>query len=102
MKKSDVVMATMGDCPFVIGEKVFIRTITYHLTGRIIAIKDIGGASFLVLDEAAWVAFSARFTQTITNGDLDEVEPVPGIVRVSVGAIVDVFCWEHPLPRVQK
>jgi hypothetical protein len=102
MNKSDVVRAAMGDSPFVIGEKVFIRTITYHMTGRIIDIKSVGQHQFLVLDDAAWIASSARFSQTIKKGDLDEVEPTPGIVRISVGAIVDVFCWEHPLPKVQK
>ena len=83
---------------FVIGEQVFIRTVTYHTIGRIVGIKG----DFLVLDEATWVAESGRFTQTIEEGALNEIEPVPGLVRVNVHSIVDVFVWAHALPRQQK
>ena len=87
-----------GDEPFVIGESVFIRTVTYHLTGQIVAIKGI----FLVLDKAAWIANDGRFMQSINDGNLQEVEPVNGLVRVNISSIVDVFQWMHELPREQK
>ena len=83
---------------FTIGEKVFVRTVTYHLTGEIMDIR--GG--FLFLKDAAWIADSGRFTNAINNGDLNEVEPTQGLIRVNIGAIVDVYEWNHPLPRVQK
>ena len=91
-----------ADNAFIIGEAVYIQTVTYHLTGRIIGIKQQGDVTFLLLDEAAWQAISARWTQTIDEGQLDECEPVSGIVRVSINAIVLVYEWRHPLPRQQK
>jgi hypothetical protein len=104
MKRSDVAAILMEDqeSPFVIGEKVFIRTVTFHQTGRIVAIKSIGSHYFLVLEDAAWVASSGRFTAALETGVLDEVEPVQGLVRVSVGTIVDICPWNHPLPREVK
>ena len=87
------------DAPaFSIGENVFIRTVTHHLTGRIGAITG----QFLVLEHAAWIADDGRFGQAIEDGVLNEVEPVTGRVRVNIGSIIDVYEWRHPLPREQK
>lgn len=80
-----------------IGQKLFIRTVTYHLTGRVTA----AWGNFLTLEDAAWVADSGRFMQAIKDGKLSEVEPV-GAACVSLGAIVDFFPWNHPLPQEQK
>ena len=84
--------------PYRIGDKVFIRTVTYHYTGRIAAIY----AGEIVLDDAAWIADSGRFGTALATGELSEVEPYPGSVTLSRGAIVDVSPWAHPLPRVAK
>ncbi len=83
---------------FVIGESVLIRTLTYHSTGRVVAVCG----DFVVLEDAAWIADTGRFTQAINDGALSEVEPVNGPVRVKLSNIVDVFHWAHPLPREQK
>ena len=83
---------------FNIGEKVFIRTVTYHCTGEIVAIED----GFLTLKDAAWIADSGRFMQAIETGNLSEVEPVTCLVRVNIASIVDVYEWRHNLPREQK
>jgi len=80
-----------------IGKKLFIRTVTYHLTGRVD--KIVGG--FLVLSSAAWVADSGRFQQAIKDGVLDEVEPV-GQAFVNLSSVTDMFPWNHPLPTKQK
>jgi hypothetical protein len=56
----------------------------------------------MVFEDAAWIPSDGRFTQCINEGKLDEIEPVNGIVRLNMSSIVDVFCWEHPLPRTQK
>ena len=87
-----------ADSAFVIGEKVFIRTVTYHLTGRIV--KIVG--KFLTLADAAWIADDGRFMDCIQNGKLNEVEPVKCEVRVNLGSIIDVYEWAHDLPRCQK
>ena len=83
---------------FIPGECVFIRTVTYHLTGRVR--RQIG--SFVELEEAAWIADSGRFSDAISKGTLSEVEPVPGIVRVNIAAVTDIFQWTNPLPRARQ
>lgn len=84
--------------PFEVGEKYFIRTVTYHLTGQVKAIVG----NFLVLTDAAWIADSGRFMAAIESGTLDEVEPVTCEVFVNTDSICDAFAWRHDLPRVQK
>ena len=80
-----------------IGEKFFIRTVTYHCTGRV---KSIVGNMF-ELETGAWIADSGRFMDAIKEGNLEEVEPV-GQMWVSIGSIVDMFPWRHDLPTEQK
>jgi hypothetical protein len=80
-----------------IGNKVFIRTVTYHLTGKI---EKIVG-NFFYLSDASWIADSGRFMDAIKNGKLNEVEPV-GEVLVNINSITDLFPWKHILPTTQK
>ena len=80
-----------------VGKKLYIRTVTYHLVGKIE--KLVG--NFMVLKEASWVADSGRFMQAIKDGTLDEVEPV-GDAFVNMNAITDAFPWTHKLPKEQK
>lgn len=83
--------------PFVPGNRVFIRTVTYHSTGEVVGVVD----GFVLLKDAAWVADSGRFSETIKTGALNEVEPVEEMY-VALGSVVDVFPWEHELPRTRK
>lgn len=85
------------DLPFEIGKSYFIRTVTYHLTGRV---KEIKG-DFLVLEDAAWIAESDRFADAIKEGKLKEVEPVEEVI-VNLNSITDAFPWKHSLPRTQR
>jgi len=80
-----------------IGEAVFIRTVTMYHTGKVVAVSD----TFVTLSDAAWVADTGRFSDALKTGKLSEVEPVEGLVRVSLGAVVDIFEWNHDLPREQ-
>ncbi len=80
-----------------IGNKLFIRTVTYHLVGEVV---DVRG-SVLKLKNASWVADSGRFYQAITKGTLSEVEPV-GEVFINAKSITDAFPWNHDLPTNQK
>jgi hypothetical protein len=89
---------TRSDYPFVVGESYFIRTVTYHMTGRV---KQIVG-HFLVLEDAAWIAEGERFMQAINEGKLNEVEPVKTKVLLNIETITDAFPWIHHLPRDQK
>lgn len=79
------------------GKKLFIRTVTYHLVGRVK--RRIG--KFWQLENASWVADSGRFMQTIKIGTLNEVEPV-GDAFVNIDSITDMFPWNHDLPKEQK
>jgi len=83
---------------FKVGNAYYIRTVTYHLTGRVTAIID----GFLVLEDAAWVAESGRYFDALKTGKLSEVEPVPDGTLVSIGAVTDASPWNHPLPKVQQ
>lgn len=80
-----------------IGKKLFVRTVTYHLTGKVV--RRIG--NFIELEKAAWIADSGRFMQAIKDGELNEVEPV-GQAWVNLDSITDMFPWKHTLPTKQK
>jgi hypothetical protein len=86
------------ETPFLIGKSYFVRTVTYHLVGRL---KNIKG-KFLVFKEGAWVADSGRFADAINKGELSEVEPLSDDFFVNVDTITDAFIWIHKLPRKQK
>jgi hypothetical protein len=81
-----------------VGLSYFVRTVTNFFTGRLIAVT----AQELVLEEAAWIAWTKRWADTLRTGELDEVEPYPNQVIVGRGAIVDACEWIHPLPRKQQ
>ena len=83
--------------PFGIGKKYYIRTVTYHCTGKV---KRIRGG-FLVLTDGAWIADSGRFREAIVDGVLNEVEPVDVDMYVNIASITDAFDWKHKLPREQ-
>lgn len=96
--KKEVLSYKGLDLPFKVGEKYFIRTVTYFATGRIKAV--VGG--FLVLEDAAWIADTGRFREAIMKGILNEVEPVEVEMYVNTSSITDAFLWVHDLPREQK
>ena len=79
------------------GKCYFIRTVTYHLIGKVEEEKK----GFLRLSGASWIADSGRFMQAIKDGTLSEVEPV-GEALVNLGSVVDAFPWKHALPASQK
>ena len=87
-------------CPYVIGENYFIRTVTYHYTGRLIAVHD----QELVLADAAWIADDGRFADALAKGDFNEIEPYPSEdpVVIGRGSVIDAQVFRHKLPRVQK
>jgi hypothetical protein len=78
-----------------VGKKLFIRTVTYHIVGKVE--KIIG--NILQLSKASWVADSGRFSEAIKNGfgSSAEIEPV-GEWFVNLQASVDFGEWKHDLP----
>ena len=80
-----------------IGKCWFIRTVTYHWVGKVV--KIVG--NHFQLENASWVADSGRFMNAITQGNLNEVEPV-GNAFVLISSMVDIIPWTHKLPTEQK
>ena len=80
-----------------VGKKVFIRTVTHYLVGKVDGVMG----NMFELSDASWVADSGRFSSAIKDGTLDEVEPV-GQVWVNVDTMVDLYIWRHNLPTDQK
>lgn len=86
--------------PYKIGKNYFIRTVTHHLTGRLIKVTP----KELVLEEAAWIADDGRFHDALKTGNLNEVEPFPKDEEVIIGrgSLIDAVIWKHKLPGEQK
>lgn len=87
----------MTEMPFEIGKSYFVRTVIYHLLGRLVAVKG----NFLVFEDGAWIADSGRFNEMLKTGEADEVEPVEDII-INTASIVDAFIWKHKLLREVK
>ena len=83
----------------IIGKKFFIRTVTYHLVGKVE--KIIG--HFLVLSKSSWIADSGRFSDMLKDGfsDTAEIEPT-GTAFVNINSITDMFEWKKELPTKQQ
>jgi len=91
---------TGGNPPsfFQVGKSYLIRTVTHYYTGSVFMVTD----AEVILTDAAWIADTGRFSDSLANGSLSEVEPYKNPVMLSRGAIVDATEWNHPLPRSQK
>lgn len=85
--------------PYQIGKNYFIQTVTHYYTGRLLEVlKDE-----LVLEDAAWIADTGRFSDFIKDGKFNEVEPYPtGNLIIGRGSLVQAFEWSHKLPKEQK
>lgn len=88
------------DSPYEIGECYFVRTVTYHSVGRLV---DIRG-DVLVFEKASMIADSKRFWNFLTNwrDKEPEIEPIPGLHFVHMGAITDATEWTQDLPEKQQ
>ena len=89
---------TADSGPWKIGEKYLIRTVTNYLTGRLVWV----GEQELVMEDAAWIADTGRFSDAINKGTLGEVEPIGTPVIVGRGSIVDAEQWSFDLPKERK
>jgi len=74
--------------PFEIGAVYLIRTVTMIDTGRVVAAND----KWIVLEEAAWIADTGRFSDALASCVFHEVEPFPdGRVIIGAGSIIDAL-----------
>jgi hypothetical protein len=81
-----------------VGTKVFIRTVTFYYTGKITSITETD----IILEDAAWIADTGRWSKALTEGVLSEVEPFSAPVVIMRDKISDVTEWSHALPRTVK
>lgn len=87
------------DHPYEIGENYFIRTVTFHYTGKLVKVYK----NELVLEGVAWIADDGRFKEAVESGKFNEIEPYPDKpVIIPRGCIVDATPVTFPLPRTQK
>jgi hypothetical protein len=74
------------DSHWEIGQPYLIRTVTMIDTGRLVAVTD----KEIILEDAAWIADTGRFSDAVAKAEFDEVEPFPGgKVIIGRGAIID-------------
>ncbi|MHC4777377.1 MAG: hypothetical protein ACYTFG_02240 [Planctomycetota bacterium] len=88
--------------PVKVGDTIFVRCVTYHHVGKVKAITGPGG--YIILEPAAWVAYSGQFSKCLANGfnsEEAEVEPMPHGAFVAMQAIVDMAPWVHEIPALQ-
>lgn len=77
-----------------VGESLFIRTLSFHYVGKCFADTE----EYIALESSSWVADSGRFNNALTTGELSEVEPIPGKALIRKQNIVDILEWSHELP----
>jgi len=86
------------DSPYEIGKNYFIRTATMNQIGRLVAVTP----NELVLEDAAWIADTGRFTQALMTCAFSEVEMFPkGITIIGRAMVIDA-CQIEKLPTAQK
>lgn len=74
--------------PFEIGAVYLIRTVTMIDTGRVVAASK----QWIVLEDAAWIADTGRFSDALKSCQFNEVEPFPdGRVILNATAIIDAM-----------
>ena len=81
-----------------IGKIYLIRTVTMIDTGRVVAVTE----HEIVLEDAAWIADTGRFSMAVKKAEFGEVEPFPdGRVIIGRGSIIDAV-QITVAPRSQK
>ena len=98
VKKLAALFNSINDSPFEIGAVYLIRTVTMFDTGRVLRVTP----TEIVLEDAAWIADTGRFSEALKKLDFNEIEPFPdGEVIIGRGAIVDA-CKIKEVQRSKK
>jgi hypothetical protein len=91
--------STSKSHPYKIGGNYLFRTVTMIQTGRLVEVGD----QELVLEDAAWIADTGRFSESLIKCEFNEVEPFPeGQVIIGRGSIIDAVLLKGNLPRSLK
>jgi hypothetical protein len=93
-------LPTNATAPYEVGKPYFIRTVTHHYTGLLIAVHP----GELVLEKCCWIADDGRFSDALKTGKFNEIEPFPSDANVIIGrgSIVDAVILNAELPASQK
>ena len=84
--------------PWEIGKNYLIRTVTMIDTGKLVSV----GQTELVLESAAWVADTGRFSGALQSCNFNEVEPFPEVkLIIGRGSVIDAIQIPK-LPKEQK
>jgi hypothetical protein len=86
--------------PYHIGENYFLRTVTHHYTGKLVAVYP----QELLFEVVAWIADDGRFADALKTGVFNEIEPFPKGKQVIIGrgSLIDGSTLDFPLPTMQK
>ena len=69
-----------------VGSAYLIRTVTMIDTGVLVQV----GEHEIILKDAAWIADTGRFNESLKSGKFGEVEPfTDGLVAIGRGSIID-------------
>jgi hypothetical protein len=68
--KSNETCSSSDDSHWIVGKSYLIRTVTMIQVGNLEKVTD----KEIVLSNAAWIADTGRFSESIISGDFDEVE----------------------------
>ena len=91
--------ATKSTHPFTLGQNYLVETVTKYYLGKLAGV----GEHELTLTDASWIADTGRYSEALTNGTANEVEPCPdGPVFVGRGSIVSVIPWGKAIMRAVK
>ncbi len=84
--------------PYEIGKPYLIRTVSMIDTGRVVEVT----AQEIVLEDAAWIADTGRFSDALKSCNFGEVEPFPdGRVIINRSSVIDA-CRISEVQRSQK
>ena len=86
-------MNSENDYELEIGKNYFVRTVSDHWIGKLVAIK---GPYTVVLENPAWIADTGRFHVFLRDGKADNMEIEPTLVPKMVQWL-DISPWKHGL-----
>ena len=88
------------DIKSLVGKSVFIRTVTHYFVGRLVDISE----KHFAIDNASWIAETAKWNETVQEGKLNEVYPYypETVVFVFTTQAVDIFSWPFELPTLRS
>ena len=67
-------------------------------TGKLVDVTN----QELVLEDAAWIADTGRFSECLAKGTFNEIEPFPNKIIIGRGSVIDATEFTHSLPRTVK